>query len=72
LTDVSLSEAVLNQAFADDFFSNVNLPEVAPLSEESESAPISSEEPPSEAMAPAQNISTEPVASQQPRPQPSP
>ena len=65
-TDVSLSEAVLNQAFADDYFSNVNLPDDAPVSEESESAPIPSEEPPSEeppseAMAPAQNISTEPV-----------
>ena len=60
-TDVSLSEAVLNQAFADDYFSNGNLPDVAPVSEETESAPISSEEPPSEAMAPAQNISTEPV-----------
>jgi hypothetical protein len=60
-TDVSLSEAVLNQAFADDYFSNVNLPDEAPVSEESESAPISSEEPPSDAVAPAQNISIEPV-----------
>ena len=60
-TDVSLSEAVLNQAFADDYFSNGNLPDEAPVSEETESAPILSEEPPSEAMAPAQNISTEPV-----------
>jgi hypothetical protein len=58
-TDVSLSEAVLNQAFADDYFSNGNLPDVAPVSDETESAPISSEEPPSE--APAQNFSTEPV-----------
>ena len=62
-TDVSLSEAVLNQAFADDYFSNGNLPDEAPVSEETESAPISSEEPPSEAVAPAQNISTEPVPS---------
>jgi hypothetical protein len=58
-TDVSLSDAVLNQAFADDYFSNGNLPDVAPVSDETESAPISSEEPPSE--APAQNFSTEPV-----------
>jgi hypothetical protein len=60
-TDVSLSEAVLNQAFADDYFSNVNLPDEAPAREESESAPTSSEEPPSEAVPPAQNFSTEPV-----------
>jgi hypothetical protein len=59
--DVSLSEAVLNQAFADDYFSNVNLPDEAPAREESESASISGEEPPSEATAPVQNISTEPV-----------
>jgi hypothetical protein len=58
-TDVSLSEAVLNQAFADDYFSSGNLPDVAPVSDETESVPISSEEPPSE--APAQNFSTEPV-----------
>jgi hypothetical protein len=60
-TDVSLSEAVLNQAFADDYFSNGNLPDEAPVNEESESAPISGEEPPSEAVAPAQTVSTEPV-----------
>jgi len=60
-TDVSLSEAVLNQAFADDYFSNVNLPDEAPANEETESAPTSSNEPPSEAVAPAQNVSTEPV-----------
>jgi hypothetical protein len=60
-TDVSLSEAVLNQAFADDYFSNVNLPDEAPAREESESAPTSSEELPSEAVPPAQNFSTEPV-----------
>jgi hypothetical protein len=70
--DVSLSEAVLSQAFADDYFSNGNLPDVMPVSEESESAPISSEEPPSQAMAPAQNISTEPVPSPQPNPQEDP
>jgi hypothetical protein len=71
-TDVSLSEAVLDQAFADDYFSNVNLPDVAPLSEATESAPISSEEPPSDAVPPAQNISTEPVPSPQPNPQEDP
>jgi hypothetical protein len=60
-TDVSLSEAVLSQAFADDYFSNGNLPDEAPAREETESAPISGEEPPSEALPPAQNISTEPV-----------
>jgi hypothetical protein len=71
-TDVSLSEAVLSQAFADDYFSNVNLPDEAPVSEVTESAPISSEEPPSEAVAPAQNISTESVPSPQPGPQEDP
>ena len=71
-TDVSLSEAVLNQAFADDYFSNGNLPDAAPVSEETQSAPISSEEPPSEAVPPAQNISTEPVPSPQPNPQEDP
>jgi hypothetical protein len=60
-TDVSLSEAVLSQAFADDYFSNGNLPDEAPVSEETESAQILNEEPPSEAVAPAQNISPEPV-----------
>ena len=48
-TDVSLSEAVLSQAFSDDYFSSGNLPDEAPVSDETESAPISSEEPPSEA-----------------------
>jgi len=71
-TDVSLSEAVLNQAFADDYFSNGNLPDEAPVSEEIESAPISGEEAPSEAVAPAQNFSTEPVPNPQPSPQPNP
>jgi hypothetical protein len=63
--DVSLSEAVLNQAFADDYFSNGNLPDEAPVSEATASAPISSEEPPSEAVPPAQNFSTEPMPSPQ-------
>jgi hypothetical protein len=60
-TDVSLSEAVLSQAFADDYFSNGNIPDQAPVGEETESAQISGEEPPSEAVAPPQNISPEPV-----------
>jgi hypothetical protein len=60
-TDVSLSEAVLSQAFADDYFSNGNLPDEVPVSEATESAQISSEEPPSEAVASVQNISPEPV-----------
>ena len=60
-TDVSLSEAVLSQAFADDYFSNGNLPDQAPVSEATESAQVSREEPPSEAVPPAQNISPEPV-----------
>jgi hypothetical protein len=60
-TDVSLSEAVLSQAFADDYFSNGNLPDEAPVSEETESAQTLSEEPPSEVAPPAQTVSTEPV-----------
>jgi hypothetical protein len=59
--DVSLSEAVLSQAFADDYFSNGNLPDVAPVSDAIESAQILSEEPPSEAVPPALNFSTEPA-----------
>ena len=59
--DVSLSEAVLNQAFADDYFSSENLPDEAPVNEETESAPISGEELPTEVVPPVQNISTEPV-----------
>jgi hypothetical protein len=59
-TDVSLSEAVLNQA-SDDFFSSSNFSSDAPAREETESAQILSEEPPSEAVLPAQNFSTEPV-----------
>ena len=60
-TDVSLSEAVLNQAFADDYFSNGSLPDEAPVSGETESAPTSREEPPSETVALAQNFSSVPV-----------
>jgi hypothetical protein len=57
-TDVSLSEAVLSQA-SDDFFSSPNFSSEAPAREETASAQVLSEEPPSE--APAQNLSTEPV-----------
>jgi hypothetical protein len=60
-TDVSLSEAVLSQAFADDYFSNGNLADEAPVGEETESAQILSEEPPSETTALAQNFLPEPV-----------
>ncbi len=56
-TDVSLSEAVLSQA-SDDFFSSPNFSSEAPAREETASAQVLSEEPPSE--APAQNLSTEP------------
>jgi hypothetical protein len=58
-TDVSLSEAVLNQAFSDDFFSSPNFSSEAPAREETGSAQALSEEPPSE--APAQNFSADPV-----------
>ena len=58
LTDVSLSEAVLNQA-SDDFFSSPNFSSEAPAREEAASAQALSQEPPSE--APAENFSTEPV-----------
>jgi len=58
-TDVSLSEAVLNQAFSDDFFSSANFSSEAPAREETESARASSAEPPSEALA--QNFPAEPV-----------
>jgi hypothetical protein len=61
-TDVSLSEAVLNQA-SDDFFSSPNFSSEAPAREETGSAQASSEEPPSE--APASNLSAEPVAGPQ-------
>jgi len=57
-TDVSLSEAVLNQA-SDDFFSSPNFSSEAPAREEAASAQALSQEPPSE--APAENFSTEPV-----------
>jgi hypothetical protein len=59
-TDASLSEVVLNQA-SDDFFSSPNFSIEAPISEQTESAQILREEPPSEAVLPAQNFSTETV-----------
>jgi hypothetical protein len=60
-TEVSLSEAVLSQA-SDDFFSSPNFSIEAPVREETASAQALSEEPPSEAVLPAQNFSTERVA----------
>jgi hypothetical protein len=60
-TDVSLSEAVLNQAFSDDHFASANFPGAAPAREETGTEQVLSEEPPSEAVPPAQNFSTEPV-----------
>jgi WAS/WASL-interacting protein len=59
--DVSLSEAVLNQAFSDDHFASANFSGAAPAREETETVQVLSEEPPSEAVPPAQNFSTEPV-----------
>jgi chemotaxis protein histidine kinase CheA len=61
-TEVSLSEAVLNQAFSDDHFASANISREAPAREETESEPALNEEPPSEAVLPAQNFSTERVA----------
>ncbi|HWX86330.1 MAG TPA: hypothetical protein VNZ48_22250 [Xanthobacteraceae bacterium] len=71
--EVSLSEAVLNQAFSDDFFASANFPNLsneAPAREEAESRQAPSEEPPSEpppseAVLPAQTVSAEPVAGPQ-------
>jgi hypothetical protein len=63
-TDVSLSEAVLSRA-SDDFFSSPNFSSEAPAREETASAPISSEEPPGEAVLPTQNLSTELMPSPQ-------
>ena len=66
---ISLSEAVLSQAFSDDHFSGANFSGVAPAREETpeetESEQALSEEPPSEAVLPAQIFSTEPVAGPQ-------
>ncbi len=70
-TDVSLSEAVLNQA-SDDFFSSPNFPVEAPVRDETASAQVSSEESPAEAVPPTQNLSADPVPSPQPSPQEDP
>ena len=59
--DVSLSEAVLNQAFSDDHFASENYSGEAPAREETGSEQVLSEEPPSEAVLPAQNFSTDTV-----------
>jgi len=70
-TEVSLSEAVLSEAFSDVQFTNANFSREAPAREEIESEPALSEEPPSEAEPPneaeppAQNFSTEAVADQE-------
>jgi hypothetical protein len=71
--EVSLSEAVLNQAFSDDFFASANFSNFsneAPAPEEAESGQPPSEPPPSEppqseAVPPAETISAEPVAGPQ-------
>jgi hypothetical protein len=60
-SDVSLSEAVLNQAFSDDHFASANFSGAAPAREETGSEQVLSEETPAEAVLPAQNFSTEPV-----------
>jgi hypothetical protein len=64
-TEVSLSEAVLSQAFSDDYFSSANISGETPACEETPGETASeqalSEEPPSEAVLPAQNFSTDPV-----------
>jgi hypothetical protein len=61
-TDVSLSEAALNQAFSDDHFAGANFSSDAPAREATASGQMLSEEPPSKAMPPAQNLLTDPVA----------
>jgi hypothetical protein len=60
-TDVSLSEAVLNQAFSDDHFASANFSDAAPVREETGSEQVLSEESPAEAVLPAQNFSADPV-----------
>jgi hypothetical protein len=64
-TDVSLSEAVLNRAFSDDHFASASFSSEAPAREETGSEQILNEEPPSEAVPPPENFSTDPVASPQ-------
>jgi hypothetical protein len=63
--EVSLSEAVLSQAFSDDHFASANFSGEAPAREETESEQVLNEEPPSEAVLPAQNFSTDPVPDSQ-------
>jgi len=70
-TDVSLSEAILNQA-SDDFFSSPSFSSEAPAHEATGSEQVLSEEPPGEAVLPVQNFSAEPVPSSQPSPQEDP
>jgi hypothetical protein len=70
-TDVSLSEAVLNQA-SDDFFSSSNFSGEAPAREETGREQASPEEPPAEAVPPAEDFSTETVPSSEPSSEPSP
>jgi hypothetical protein len=70
-TDMSLSEAILNQA-SDDFFSSPSFSEEAPAHEATGSEQVLSEEPPGEAVLPVQNFSTGPVPSPQPSPQEDP
>jgi len=63
--EVSLSEAVLNQAFSDDFFGSANFPVAAPAREETASGQTPDAEPPREAVPPALTDSAEPVAGPQ-------
>lgn len=60
-TDVSLSEAVLNRAFSDDYFSSANSSSAAPAHEETAGAQALSGAPQAEGGLPAQNFSTKPV-----------
>ncbi|HMG79511.1 MAG TPA: hypothetical protein VK591_12570 [Xanthobacteraceae bacterium] len=59
-TDMSLSEAVLSQAFSDDHFASANFSGEAPAPEETGSEHALNEEPPSEDVLPAQNFPTDP------------
>jgi hypothetical protein len=59
--EVSLSEAVLSQAFSDDYFASANFSGEAAAPEETGSERALSEEPPSEDVLPAQNFPTDPV-----------
>jgi hypothetical protein len=63
--EMSLSEAVLNQAFSDDFFGSANFPGAAPAREVTAGGQTPDAEPPSEAVPAAQTVSTEPVAGPQ-------